>query len=247
MNEERSKGLGLWVNRLLMRSDLQDSDLRQLAELNGRTEKVLAGRDVVPLGRKTHEVTLVLAGTVAQYGQTRDGNRQIVSLHLPGEMADLQSAVVPHACCAHVALVPSSVLRIQQSSIQELLRSSPRLAAALWRDTSVDASIVAQRLVIVARGEAMARIAHLFCELGIRTEVLGGCRTAFDLPFTQSHLGEMIGLTGVHVNRTLRAMKDAGLLEWTGRRMLIKDWDQLARRGEFHPIYLHLQHELEPV
>lgn len=232
-------GLRAWTARLLSRSSLSEREVDQLLSMQGERCRVTPGREIVKLHDRSKHVSLVLRGAVAQYGQLRSGVRRLIAFRLAGEMIDLPSALLPNACCAQVALVESELFLISCETVRQLVATSPAIATALWRDCCVDAAIVEQTLV-VSTGDAAMRIAHLACELGMRNEVKGGSRLRFEVPLTQDQIGEATGITGVHANRTVRLLREAGMLNWKERRVEISDWDRLAKVGEFDPAYLHL-------
>ena len=94
----------------------------------------------------------------------------------------------------------------------------------------------------LGRKSAQGRMAHLLCEMGLRIEQGGqGNRLHYTLEATQTHLADALGLTSVHVNRTLRALKDAGLISCNGRVVHIHDWPRLAAVGEFDADYLQIK------
>ena len=88
---------------------------------------------------------------------------------------------------------------------------------------------------------AFATIAHLICEVGARLEVIGRLHGGnYDLPVTQSHLADAMGLSLVHVNRTLKQLRDDGLLSFRGHEVTVVDWERLRAAAEFDPGYLQL-------
>ena len=92
------------------------------------------------------------------------------------------------------------------------------------------------------RREAYARMAHLFCELVTRLGAVGlAPDLTCDLPMTQPELADALGITSVHVNRTVRDLRAAGLIALRGRRLTVNDWAGLQEAAEFDPTYLHLR------
>ncbi|WP_348644578.1 helix-turn-helix domain-containing protein [Methylobacterium sp. WL1] len=107
--------------------------------------------------------------------------------------------------------------------------------------TLIDAALYREWLLNIGRREAYSRMAHLFCELITRMDAVGLApgRTC-PLPMTQSELGDALGITSVHVNRTLNDLRDAGLVTVRSRRLKVLDWEGLTAVAEFNPTYLHL-------
>jgi CRP-like cAMP-binding protein len=112
---------------------------------------------------------------------------------------------------------------------------------AMWYDTLVDGSIFREWIANIGRRDAHTRMAHLLCEFALRLKVAGlGERDSYELPMTQEQLADATGLTPVHVNRTLRALDQEGLISRDKRAVRISDWKRLVAAGDFDSGYLHL-------
>jgi hypothetical protein len=111
-----------------------------------------------------------------------------------------------------------------------------------WRDTLIDAAVFREWMAGIARRDAYTRIAHLFCEMFVRLRAVGltdGER--YGLPFSQALLGEALGLSTVHVNRSLQRLRRNGVIKVTNGKVHITNWEGLQEAGEFDPTYLHLK------
>lgn len=239
MAQYNSPNLELFLNRLNRRSVLNAAEQQAIMNLPGHAEQVQSNRDFVPLGSRVEHSCLVVAGIVGRFDQNGEGVRQITAMHIPGDMCDLHSVVQPSTTSALQSLSVATILRVPHSAIRAVTNRYPAVAEAFWRDCMVDAAILSEWVVNVGRREAKARIAHLICEIAIR---LGANRAgndfAFDLPVTQTQLGEATALTSVHVNRTLQSLRSEGLIEWHQRVIRVPHWDALQQIAEFDPAYL---------
>jgi CRP-like cAMP-binding protein len=231
-----------FLARLLRRSALTDEEQRAILELPCRVVNVRPRTDIVSPGETVDHACLVGKGMVARFDQMRDGRRQIVAFHIPGDMCDLHSVVAPTAAWGMAALTQSTVLHVPHKEIRRLAVSHPTVALAFWRDGTVDSSILAKWIGNLGRQDARARVAHMLCELGMRLEVAGLAieRTCFTLDLTQEQLADAVGLTPVHVNRTMQALRRMDLIGTSGRTVNVKSWDGLAEEAEFNPDYLLL-------
>lgn len=219
---------------------------RALLDLPGETITVRANQDFVHLGERVEHACLIADGLVGRFDQNRQGSRQITAIHMPGDMADLHSVVQPQATSALQALSVATVLRIPHKAIRSAAAKHPALAEALWRDCMVDAAILAQWIVNVGRRDARSSLAHLLCEIAVRLEVdVGAGAFCFPFPVTQAQLADATGLTIVHVNRTLRALREDGLSEITRQEVRVLDWEGLVRAGDFEPGYLQRENTVE--
>ncbi|HCB76053.1 MAG TPA: Crp/Fnr family transcriptional regulator [Sphingomonas bacterium] len=231
--------MALFVQRLASHTPL-DADAREaLLSLPVQRHDVRAHADFVEVGSSSDHASLVAEGLVGRFGQTGDGRRQIVSLHLPGEIADLQSVIVPQATTALTALTGSTLLRVAHNDLRRVGLRHPGIATAFWRACVVEAAIVAQWLINIGQRPARSRMAHLFCEMATRYALLDqsdGRR--YRLPMTQEQLGDALGLTSVHVNRTLQGLREERLVSVSRDSVEILDWDGLVAAGEFDRAYL---------
>ena len=236
-------GLDRWSARLTMRSELAGADLDMVMALPGRLEHVRVNHDFVRLGERIECACLIVEGTAARFGQTKEGARQLSAIHVPGDMADLHSAVLPQSATALSALSNVVIYRVPHSSIHEAARASPALARAFWRDCVVDAAIAAEWLLNNGRRDALARLAHLLCEMALRYADVGASRDTFTLGMNQSHLADACSLTPVHVNRMLAQLRRDQILTIRGQEVEIHDFGKLAAIGDFDDGYLHRTRE----
>lgn len=237
----RSEALGLFVQRIAARSVIDETERDALRSLPGMPRAVGARRDFVRLGEELDHSCLVSEGIVARFAQLDDGSRQITGFHIPGDMADLYSLMLPRAPTQLEALTPAGILRIPHRALREVADAHRGIAAALWRDCVIDGQIMAQWLVNLGRRDARARSAHLICEMAVRFAQIGRLRQgAFPFSVTQEQLGEALGMTSVHVNRSVRVLREEGLVSFTRVHAQILDWKGLQVAAEFDPAYLHL-------
>ena len=196
--------------------------------------------------RATHSCVL-LSGFAMRHKIVGGGFRQICAIHMKGELVDLQNSLLGTADHSVQMLTPGQVAMFPREEVIRLAFERPDVGKAMWVDTLVDASIFREWIANVGRRDARTRIAHVLCEFALRLKLSGlGEQTGYQLPMTQEQLGDVTGLTSVHVNRTLKALEADGLIErLSPRSITIGDWKKLAAAGDFDSNYLHL-HENEP-
>ena len=206
-----------------------------------------AGKYIVREGDPTDTVCLLRTGFAYRHKIVGDGERQIVSVQMAGDMVDLHNALLGIADHNVQALTRAEIAMIPQAAILELAAAHPSVGRAMWLDTLVDGSIYREWIANVGRRDAKTRTAHVLCELAIRQEAAGlGDRGHYQLPMTQEQLADVLGLTPVHVNRTLKALEESGLIGRDKRSVTVADWDKLSRAGDFSSSYLHLGLAAEP-
>ncbi|KMO44149.1 Crp/Fnr family transcriptional regulator [Methylobacterium tarhaniae] len=226
-------------------AQLSDEERRAIAQLPVTVRPLGPHQDIVREKDKPSQCCLLLDGWACRYQILSEGKRQIFSFHIPGDIPDLHSLhmrVMDHGVCtlssAIVAFVPHEPLR-------DLTAAFPGIAAILWRDTLVDAAIFRAWMTGLGRRTASEAVAHLFCELYLKLQAMGLARDhAYRLPLTQSEIGDALGLSNVHVNRTLRELRGKDWITLQGGRLEINKWQELANSCDFDPAYLYLERRI---
>lgn len=212
-------------------------------KLRGSIEKInhcLGGNVLVREGAPLSHAVLLIDGYVARYKDLADGQRQITELHVPGDFVDLHGFLLKHLEHHIGCLTPAKVALVPHERLIELSETEPHLSRLLWLSTLIDAAIQRERILTLGRRSAIARVAHLICELQMRLDVVGLADGKFDLPLTQIDLADATGLTAVHVNRMLRQLRTEGLMSFQRGVVTIHDLDGLRRIAEFDTTYLFL-------
>lgn len=191
-------------------------------------------------GEPTTVCTVLLNGMAFRQKLVSDGARQIISIHIPGEFVDLQNGLLDVADHNVQALTRSVAATVPKGPLMEVIGTRPNIRRAVWLDTLIDSSIFREWVVNLGRRDAKARIAHLLCELMVRLEASGERDGAIcDFPLTQEQIADATGLTAVHTNRTLQALRKNGLINLSSSKLSVLDWEGLAEVGDFSERYLH--------
>ena len=237
------------IRKLESISHLSDDDRAAVAGLPLEIREFAEDRDIVREGDRPTHCCLMLDGFACRYKVLQDGQRQILSFHNAGDVPDLQSLHLKVMDHSLGALTPSRVGLIPHGALHALTRTHPDVGAAMWKDTLIDAAIFREWLTGVGRRSAYARIAHLLCEMFTRLRAVGlsDDGRGFDLPVTQAELADSLGLSTVHVNRTLQELRRDGLIVSRGKYWGIENWPGLKAAGDFDPTYLHIQRNVDDV
>lgn len=234
--------LNLLIRKLESTVSLSDAERRTLEHLPVVRRQLPARHDIARDGDQSSQCCLLLEGWAFRYKLLEEGKRQILSVHIPGDIPDLQSLhlrVMDHSLGT---LTACTVGFIPHEAVRELTRQHPGIAAALWRDTLVDAAIFREWMTNIGRRSTLGRITHLFCELYLKLHAMGLAENhACEMALTQGDIADAIGVSNVHVNRVLQELRGEGLLTLQGQRLVIQNWAELTRRAEFDPTYLHLK------
>lgn len=206
------------------------------------------GAYIIREGERARSSSVVLKGLAYRHKLVADGGRQIVSIHMATDLVDLQSVLLDYSDHNVQALTRVELAMMDREAVLDLAFREPSIGRALWRGTLIEASILREWIVNVGRRDARSRTAHVLCEIAVRQEALGfGSRDKFELPMTQEQLGDVLGLTPVHVNRTLKSLQDDGVINRSKRSVTIADWNHLSSVADFTTGYLHLDEMPNPV
>lgn len=201
--------------------------------------------DIIREGQPPEAVMLVLTGFAARYRTLPDGRRQVVGYLVPGDVCDMHVDVLTRMDHSISAVTSATVACLEHQSVLELLDGFPRLARALWWVTLVDGALARAWVVNLGQRSALERTAHLFCELFHRLRAVELTRgTRCELPMTQTDLGEALGLSAVHVNRTLQELRRETLITLEDRELDIRNLPALEAIAMFDSAYLHLRARL---
>lgn len=240
MTTPKQDPFSLMIRKLDRLNRLSTADHDAIRALPIRTRSVgplqvlVRERDIVS------ECCLLVTGYAFRHKIAANGGRQIVSFHLPGDLLDLQHLLLTSADHNVQTITESTVACIPVTDLRKLVGERPAVAAALWKDSLIDASIFREWVLNVGRRDAKTRVAHMLCEFAARREAAGlGSPERFDLPMSQELIGDATGLTAIHVNRMLRALGEEGVIERDKRDVRIADWARMQRVAEFDADYLH--------
>lgn len=233
--------LGRLVRKLQHGAFLSATDVKALEGSVTLVREIGAHEDIIKEGDRPELVHVVLEGFACRYKLLPDGSRQIIAWLVPGDFCDLHIAILGRMDHSIATLSASKLALIQPESVMGLTQVSPGLSRALWWASLVDEAVLREWLVGMGRRSADRQIAHLFCELHLRLQAVGLAReNLLAMPVTQAELADTVGMSAVHVNRTVQHLRAEGLIGWRGKMLSILDVDGLRAFASFDPNYLHL-------
>ncbi|TKV78940.1 Crp/Fnr family transcriptional regulator [Bradyrhizobium elkanii] len=227
------------IARLLAVVELSEQDQVRLRTMPHIVKSFGDGDHVARQGDMPVHCAVVMSGFLSRRRVVSERN-QISAVYVPGDMPDLHTLHLPvmdHDLCSEgtstMAFIPHSYLR-------QMLRDAPGVANALWRETLIHAAIYREWVENLGSRAALPRVAHLFCELATRFEMVGLLdNDSFRFPLTQQDLADACGLSTVHINRTIQELRKMGLLDWRGHVAYVLRREELETVAEFNADYLH--------
>jgi len=216
----------------------RSQDALKASHLPSRT--IEAGSDLSREGDVSAQLYILISGWAVRYKTTSDGSRQIIGFVLPGELANLDAFLFRDPGFGVRVLTTAHVVSVPCETALDLAQSSLEIAAGFAQLAVCENAILSQWALCLGRMTALQRLAHLFCELAVRLSVdTRSGSVMFEAPVTQDIVADTLGLTAVHVNRTFKQLRAAGLLEMNRRQIRIPDIARLRRFADFDETYLH--------
>lgn len=244
MNSVGDEARELLLTRLSAVDEISEADRNLLDGLSWRIEEKSARTQFVDEGDRPSECCLVISGIVVRSRYTQDGQRQILSVHIPGDIPDLQSLHLKRMDHGLETVGPCRLAFVSHSSLHDVCRASYSVAAAIWRESLIDGALHRAAIFRNGRLEADARLAHFISEMYLRHLVLGMATDgAFQFPLSQEMMGEALGLTVVSINRAAQTLRARGLVRMERGSIQVLDPGTLAAFGQFDPTFLHVRDE----
>ncbi|MDB5448462.1 MAG: transcriptional regulator, Crp/Fnr family [Phenylobacterium sp.] len=228
-----SRPLDVVVRRLRALSALSEAEQDLLRTLGERRERHSAGEELVAEGSLAGRARFILAGWACRQRVLPDGRRQIFSFLLPGDSIGLHRRVAPElsslaALTALETIDADPALEAAQSG------RAPGLTRAFSAIEPFEQGLLLDHMVRLGRQTAYERVAHFLLELQRRLEIVGlGDTQRFPLPLTQEIMADALGLSIVHVNRTLQQMRRERLIELRSGVAILLQREQLANIADY--------------
>ena len=232
------------ARRLSLIGRLSEEDRRALERLPAQVRDLRPGEDILKEGDRPTVSIAVLEGFMYRYKISPQGGRQIHSFYPKGETPCFETVPMETMDNNLAAIAPTRVAVMAHGDLMEVLNSQPHLRTLVWRETLVQAAIFREWLSRNSQMLAHAKMAHLFCEIMVRSRSLGAAKgDSCALPISQQDLGDALGMTTVHVNRTLQLLRASGVVEFRSGVLHTPDLRKLMEIADFDPSYLHLRPE----
>lgn len=229
-----------FAERLCGHGPLNDDDIALLTAACHNVRELSAGHHLIREGDRPDPVFVMLEGWAFRYKILPDGGRQIMAFMLPGDFCDIHIAVLEEMDHSVVTLTKARVAFLPRAQMEALVEARPAVTRAFWWSQLVDQGVLRAWIVSMGRRTSTERVAHLMCELYIRMRNIGlATHDQCEMPLTQTVLADAVGLTPVHVNRVLRKLRLAKIMDLRSGSLTILDPAKLARIAGFDDNYLH--------
>ncbi len=225
------------IRRLALFHGVPEEDLKWTQTYRSCQYTVPARREIYRESQHSDFMFTVYHGWFAIYKTPGNGKRQILRISLPGDMLGFQSELEAPMTHSAVSLTDSVLCAFPRHEMPDLLRKNINVAKRLTELNARDMNICQNRLLTIGQQSAIERIAFFCAELFYRIKAIYKEQKSVDIffPLSQEDIGDSTGLTKIHVNRTLKTMREQGLMEISSKCLKIHDIDSLCKLGNFDP------------
>lgn len=233
------------LRKLLSRSFLSQEEQDALTRARTKVQPVAAHQDLLVEDTLPNHVVIIERGFACRYRILPDGQRSIFAYLIPGDLCGLHASVLGRLDHSVATLTTCEVSTIPLQTLDALAVEYPAIERALRRIKLVDEAVLREWFIGTGRRSTGRHMAHLFCELLVRLRTVGhAVGNSYELPLTQADLADAVGVSPVHTNRILQALRRDGLIRLEGKRLTICDLDRLMRFANFNPKYLRVEAEV---
>lgn len=199
-----------------------------------------AGTVIVPQGGDYADIYLIENGWVIRARHMDTGGRQIVNVALPGDFVAMNALLFKTSDFELSCKSDVTAYRFSSSQLGAALSRDAILSSALFWANAHEESMLAERIVSLGRRSARQRTAHVLCEFMARLEIIGIEDVAqLAIPLSQDEFSDILGISIVHMNKTLRALERDGILSFRNAMLMVMDRDKLEAEAGFEKGYLH--------
>ena len=219
--------------------DVTDEVKATFAEICTDLEEFDAGTIIVPQGGNYGDVFLLERGWVIRSRNLESGVRQIVNVALPGDFVAMNALLFATSDFELSCKTDIAAYRLPADRLGNALTRDSMLSAALFWVNAHEESLLAERIVSLGRRSARQRTAHVLCELMSRLEIIGITDPEkFVIPMSQEEFADILGISVVHMNKTLRAFERDGVISFRNSLLLVLDRLKLEQAAGFESGYL---------
>lgn len=233
--------MDMLVRALSSRDTLSDEEIGLIRSVRFHTQRFGRGQTIMDVGSYPQACFLVRSGLAAHEHTMLEGGRQITSIGVPGDLMGLSAYLLKQTATDVVALTDCEVDAWSYEELGRLVDTSPHLARLIWMWLAIEGASHRAALASMGRTSATARIGHLYCEIYLRLRQVGlAAENRFDLDLRQEQVADICGLSLVHVNRSLKVLRDKRLIRREGTSVILEDWTALLKEADFDGTYLSL-------
>ncbi|SEQ74450.1 cAMP-binding domain of CRP or a regulatory subunit of cAMP-dependent protein kinases [Nitrosomonas sp. Nm51] len=224
------------VKKFNLLCEFNEAELTTLVQMHENSMSLDAQTTFLNQGTHSNKSYIVNRGWAYRYNDLSDGSRQIINFYLPGDIINPLATLTPNTAYSVASITPLELCEFKLNAFINPIIAQPRLSLFYaWILSRLD-SIMADQTVRIGRLLAYQRTAHLLLEIFHRLEAVGQTKNCtFSMPISQHFLADTLGLSLVHMNRTLKKLRINNLVHIHADQVVLKDIKKLKKIAEYRP------------
>jgi CRP-like cAMP-binding protein len=224
--------------RLTQHLNLSANEKAKLKSLMGEQRLIPAESRIFEEGSNYPYAVILLEGWAQRYKLLADGRKQIFNFVLPGQITGMAHALGKESAHTIETLTACRISTLDVKALLDPVSHEPRLALCLIWDEMREIALLQEHMVNLGRRTAMEALTHVMLELQRRLRTIGEASSCFEIPVTQSHLSDLLGLSEVHVSRTLKKLRRDKIIDIAGGKVVVKLQAEAEDLAEFSQGYM---------
>lgn len=227
------------IKKLNFSQQLDHKEVVGLRKLHEQTFFIKKHQDFLSQKNLYNQFIIINQGWACRYSILSNGNRQIINFYLPGDIINPYTIAVTKENHTIYSITSLYISTFNQETLHQLLSLSPKLDSLYKQMICTEEAMLAEHVVRVGRRSAYQRTIHLLLELYQRLNIIGHThQRTFYMPLTQELLADMLGMSIVHMNRTLHKLRDEELIEIQTNKISLLNLPKLEQLAEYQSILL---------
>lgn len=204
-------------------------ELRFMLKFKSGETPVRAGATILSQGERTPHLYTVLSGLGTRSVLFPDGRRQVLSFVFPGDLIGLQAGIMGEMRHTVRATTPMTLCTFRRNELWDMFRDRPERAYDVTWIAAVEEHFLGETIATLGQRDATERLSWALVRIWRRLAAVGLREgDTVPLPFRQHDMADALGLSVVHTNRVVAALRRAGLATWTGGRLTLHDHARLS-------------------
>jgi CRP-like cAMP-binding protein len=217
-------------------TDLTDAEKKYLQKLEDEKISYKAGDKIRSKGDGFEDIYVIYDGWTYVSSNLDRNIRTIFDIRMASDFVGVSELSFNERLYDFVALTDTVVCPFSKDHLNKMFRDSEKLRRIFFLINSREQALLYERLISLGRRTAMERLSHFIAEIALRNNNIGSGRIpTFDFPLSQGHLADILGLSNVHVSRSLNDLKNSGYIDYTRKTMTIKNHNKLLQLANFDP------------
>ncbi len=219
--------------------DLNEEEIELLLSLEETKENYRAGQIIAKQGDEIEKIYIVSKGWAYISTQLDQNIRSIFDVKMNGDFSGISEVSFDKHLYNFIALTDMVVCPFPKEHLDKLFQSKPKLGHAFYAVLSREQAILYERIASLGRRTALEKIAHFIIELSVRKNIIGNSvKNEFSFPITQESIADLLGMSTIHVNRSMNELKRHNYIRYDRTKIRILDYDRLLNLANFNRNFL---------